>query len=99
MQPSFPEDRNGRVIPALAIGTSAELDGTSESAASAVFDADYDSVVRVAAVGDVRVAVGTHPTALETSMAMAAGTVEYFRIQAGYKVAVLGGKATVTVMA
>jgi len=79
MLPSFPEDRNGRVIPALAIGTSAELDGTSASAASAVFDADYDSVVRVAAVGDVRVAVGTSPTA--------------------HKIAVLGGKAPVTVMA
>jgi len=99
MLPNFPESMNGQDIPALAPSSNVELDGTSASAASAVFDASNDTIVRVSAVDDVRVALGTAPTALATSMAMAAGTVEYFRILAGHKVAVLGGKATVTVMA
>ena len=97
--PKFKKDLNGEVINALMPGTNAELDGTSASAASGVFDANADTIVRVSAVGNVRVQVGATPTALATSMAMAAGTVEYFRILAGCKVAVLGGKATVTVMA
>jgi hypothetical protein len=87
MLPIFPEDKSGRVINALAPSTNAELDGTSASAASDVFDADDDTIVRVSAVAAVRVLVGTAPTALATSMAMAAGTVEYFRIPANNKIA------------
>lgn len=97
--PKFLKDLNGEVINALYPSINAELDGTSASAASDVFDADDDTIVRVAAVAAVRVLVGTAPTALATSMAMAAGAVEYFRIPANNKIAVLGGKATVTVMA
>lgn len=99
MLPSFPNDRNGTPIPALSIGSNTELDGTSASAASAVFDANADTIVRICAVGDIRVAVGTAPAASTTSMSMAAGTVEYVRVLAGDKIAVLGGKATLTVMA
>lgn len=91
-------DLNGIAIPVMAQGVNEEVDGTSASAASAVLDANEETVARIAAVGAIRVLVGATPTALATSMAMAAGTVEYFRIPANHKIAVLGGKATITKM-
>ena len=96
--PKLFRDGNGNVVPVLYPGTNEELDGGVASDASAVIDANHDSIVRICAVDDVRVLFGETPTALATSMAMPAGAVEYFDIPAGYKVAVLGGVATITTM-
>jgi hypothetical protein len=96
--PKLFRDAAGNVVPVLCPGTNEELDGGVASDASAVIDANHESIVRICAVDDIRVLFGTAPTAAPTSMAMPAGAVEYFDIPAGYKVAVLGGVATVTTM-
>lgn len=95
---TLPKDSMGYTVPVLQPSTNAELDGTDGSASSNVFSASDYSIVRIAAVSAVRVDIGTSPTALATSMAMGAGTSEYFSIPPNYKIAVIGGKATCTIM-
>lgn len=95
---TLPKDTGGYVLPILQPGTNAEVDGTNGTTQSSVFSAAEYSVVRVAAVTAIRIAIGTDPTALATSMAMGAGTSEYFSIPPNYKIAVIGGKATCTIM-
>lgn len=92
-------DINGNVIPAFSLGTHQEIDGTSASAATtAVIDAALDQIVRVCSTSDVRILVGATPTALATSHLLPAGAVEYLVIPAANKIAVLGGKLSITIM-
>ena len=92
-------DQNGNPIPAFSLGTHQEIDGTSASAATtAVLSATNDTLVRVCSTSDVRVLVGATPTALATSPLLPAGCVEYIIIPKANKIAVLGGKLSITVM-
>ncbi|HNX38743.1 MAG TPA: hypothetical protein PKI15_10335 [Candidatus Cloacimonadota bacterium] len=95
----FITDINGNVIPALGLGTAQEIDGTSASAATAaVIHATENKICRLACTADVRIAVAASPTAVATGTLLPAGAVEYLVIPAAMKIAVLGGKLSITIM-
>jgi len=60
------------------------------SVASAAFD-DATRLVRIIADADVFVAFGAAPTATATAIKIPAGAVEYFEVDAGFKVACYDG--------
>jgi len=71
------------------------VDGTAASAASSVIDNNESSWVRIAAYGDVHIAFGTDPTATAAHIFLPAGAVEWFEVNSGHKIAVLGGKINI----
>ena len=98
MKPSQMIDLNGRVMPIVRLGATQVVDGSSASAQSTVIDAANESVVRIACVDDIHIAIATDPTATTSSILLPAGSVEYVAIPAGSKIAALGGKANITVV-
>lgn len=99
MLPKQKIDLDGHVLPIVGLGASIDVDGTSASAQSGVFDADGITIIRLSAVTACRILIGTDPTALATSTYVAAGMIDYFPVPAGQKIAVFGGKANMTVLA
>lgn len=99
MMPKLMSDINGNMMPIAGLGASQDVDGTSASAASTVIDANHDSAVRISAVTTVRFLVGASPTAVATSVYLSSGMIDYVRVPAGQKIAVLGGKANIVVLA
>jgi hypothetical protein len=90
--------RKGAYIP----GTSYGYTTTGASQQSAAMSSTV-SIVRVAVNQDTYVAVGSDPTATANSAMMPAGSVEFFAVTAGEKVAFLqvsqAGRITVTELA
>ena len=72
------------------------LDGTSASDASTVFDATEATAILLVSDG-VRFEVGDDPTASATTH-LAIAPAMTLRIDAGQKIAVFGGEATVSVV-
>ena len=91
----MPLDRQANPIPVLGLGASVVL-ATGE--VSAVFDAAHMKVVRIAAIAEAWIIVGTNPTpADQTGAYFPAGTVEYIWVPKGEKIGVFGGGVSVTV--
>jgi len=90
-------DENGFPIEVLKETSSQVVDGTSASAQSTAITADF---VRIANghTAAVQIAFGADPTATTSSMYLPAGSIELFRIVSGTKVAVLGGKISISIM-
>ena len=72
------------------------LDGTSAADNS---DALTSTLIRVAAIDDIRIATGVEVEASATSTYMPAGMVEWLKIIPGERVSVFGGQANITVVA
>jgi hypothetical protein len=99
MNSSMPLDRNGYPVQVLGLGVAETIDGTSASAqSSVVYSATEELIVRIFAHSDVWVAVGTDPTATQegTCTPYLSGMDDHIAIPPGYKIAVLGGKLTIT---
>lgn len=78
---------------AIIPGTTRVVAIGGSSAQSVAFQAST-SIVRVAPTSDAWIKFGSNPTAdITTSIFMAAGTVEYFGVKGGNKVAVLQDSA------
>jgi len=80
----------------IEAGSAQVLDGTSASDASTVFDADEATAILLVSDG-VRYEVGATPTASATTH-LAIAPAMTLRIEAGQKIAVFGGEATVSVV-
>ena len=93
----FAIGRLGIPMPAFFPGTSARVTISGTSAQSS---AVTTGLVRVAVTTDCYVAAGSNPTATNTNMYLPAGSVEYFAMNDGDKLAFLqvtaGGFASVT---
>lgn len=74
------------------------LDGTSAAATSSVLSSSGWCIARVAAIDDIRIAIGSSVEASATSTYMPAGSVEFFRVAEEHKVSVHGGQANITVI-
>lgn len=70
------------------------LDGTIAAAHSAALTS---TLIRVAAIDDIRIAIGVNIEASATSTYMPAGMVEWFKIIPGERISVFGGEANITV--
>lgn len=88
-------DGDTKSIQVMGIGDSQYVSGTS-STQSAAFSTN--SVIRVSSLSDVKLAVGTNPTATGSDTLFPGGNVEYFRIGSNSKMAVLGGEVNITLM-
>lgn len=90
--------RKGAYIPGTSYGYTTTGASQQSSAMSATA-----SIVRVAVNQDTYVAVGTNPTATANDAMMPAGSVEFFAVTEGDKVAFLqvstAGRITVTELA
>lgn len=71
------------------------LDGTIAADNS---DALNYTLIRVAAIDDIRIATGVGVEASATSTYMPAGMVEWFKIYPGERISVFGGEANITVV-
>jgi hypothetical protein len=89
----MPPDANNRSIPVMALAAPHDVDGTSASAQSSAIDG---WIVRITSVDNaLRVAIGSNPTAVATSILVPALGEIYLPIKPGEKVAVIGGKANI----
>lgn len=90
-------DWRGDPFPVISISGCGliNLDGTSAAAHS---DALNYTLIRVAAIDDIRIATGVGVEASATSTYMPAGMVEWLRIIPGERVSVFGGQANITVV-
>ena len=90
--------RKGAYVPGTSVGYTTSGSSQQSSAASATA-----SIVRVAVNQDTYVAVGDSPTATANSLMMPAGSVEFFAVTEGQKVAFLqvsaAGRISVTELA
>lgn len=93
-------DDNNNPISVFAEDDTQVVDGTSASAQStAITTGRNENLVRVASLDkNVNIAFGTNPTATASTMILPLGTVEFFKVYDGYKIAVLGGKISITLM-
>ncbi len=98
-------DENGNPVPALAIGGKGfYIDGSSASATSDPLDVGIYRICAAEATADgVNYTVGEDPVddpleAEATDTYLAVGVVETIFIPNGQKIAVLGGKLSVTLM-
>ena len=88
-------DVNGNPIPIINLVSSEDVDGTAVSALSSVINGD---LVRIVSLDNIlRVLTGPNPTAFATSIAIPALGELWLPIHEGCKVAVLGGKANISV--
>jgi hypothetical protein len=91
----MPLDRQSNPIPVLGFGSS-EVLATGEK--SGVFDVAHVKVVRIAAIADAWIIIGTNPTPADQEGAFfPAGTVEYVAVPKNEKIGVFGGGVSVTV--
>ena len=91
-------DENGFPIQGVLQVVSTEfVDGTSSSKQSAAIDSE---IVRIATLdANVNLAFGANPTAVvDTDLVLPKNRVEIFKITRGTKIAVLGGKASITIL-
>jgi len=89
----MPKDADRKAIPVMALSASHDVDGTGASAQSNAIDG---WIVRILSLDNIlRVAIGSNPTALATSLAIPALGEIYLPIQPAEKVAILGGKANI----
>lgn len=87
-------DKNGNATQIIALSAPHDVDGSLSSQQSNAINGD---IVRIFAVsGTVRFLVGSNPTALASSHALAEGQDIYQPIAKGDKVAVLGGIANIS---
>jgi hypothetical protein len=88
------KDDNGNPVPIVNLTASHDVDGTGASAQSNII---LGRAVRILSLDNIlRIEIGTNPTALTTSLALAALSEIYLPIKAGNKVAILGGKANIS---
>ena len=89
----MPKDADRKAIPVMALSASHDVDGTGASAQSNAIDG---WIVRITSVDNaLRVAIGSNPTAVATSILVPALGEIYLPIKPGEKVAVIGGKANI----
>lgn len=93
---TMPFDGNRNPVPALPYESSAPVAATaSTSAASAVIDATFNRMIEVIALDDrVWITQGTEPTAVASAannIPVEAGTSKWFIVEAGNKIAGIGG--------
>lgn len=93
-------DDNNNPISVFAEDDTQVIDGTSTSTQStAISTGRNENLVRIATLDkNVNIAFGTNPTATASTMILPLGTVEFFKVYDGYKIAVLGGKISITLM-
>jgi hypothetical protein len=93
-------DDNNNPISVFAESDTQVVDGTSASAQStAITTGRNENLVRIATLDkNVNIDFGTNPTATASTMILPLGTVEFFKVYDGYKIAVLGGKISITLM-
>ena len=91
-------EQNGNVVPVsrYSQANSQDVDGTSASAKSSVIDANESCVVRIIAKAGLYVAFGADPTAEAGDVFIPANGELDCVVQAGEKIAVLGGVANIT---
>ena len=92
------EDANGHPVQIMGLNDPQDVDGTNASAQSAAINV---SGVRIFALtGDstnsLRFLIGDNPVALATSHPIAVGNEIWMPIVNGQKVAILGGKASIS---
>jgi hypothetical protein len=88
-------DANGEIIPVMNLSSPQDVDGALASAQSGAITGD---LVRICAVNaDIRFLIGADPIALTTSHFLPQAGEIWMPIISGYKVAVLGGKANISV--
>lgn len=78
-------------------GSAQVIDGSAASAQSTVFDTTEATAILIVSDG-VRFEVGDDPTASDTTH-LAISPAMTLRIEAGHKLAVFGGEATISVVA
>lgn len=85
-------------VQALGWGEAQTIDGTSASAQSTVINTEKITHPRVKAIGDVWVNCGLDPTAQVegTCSQLLDGEQEYITLPKNWKIAVFGGKLTIT---
>lgn len=88
-------DGDTKSIQVMAIGDSQIVSGTSSTQSTAF---TTNSVIRVSSLSDVRLAVGSDPTATTSDTLFPGGNVEYFRIGSNSKMAALNGEVNITLM-
>lgn len=91
------KDDNGNTMQVGRLGTSQDLTVTGSSQQSAAFSTQVVFAVRVVATADCRIAIGANPTATTTSTLLPAGAPEYFSVQSGEKLAVIGTSGTLNI--
>lgn len=99
MKPGMRKDANGESMQLLGFHDSETIDGTSASAQSSVIDADDFSLVRIYGHSKIWVAVSSDPTAVAEGAGcfpIAEDGEAFIPVEAGEKVAVIGGKATIS---
>lgn len=83
-----PEDNEARPLPAIFPGTSQRLAVGGSSNQSAAFG-ETTGMIRLSPTTDCFVAFGANPTATNASLFLPAGSVEYFGVSPGEKIACL----------
>ena len=82
------QDQFARSIQAVALGAVTNITtNTSTSTAMGSGVATYTAVVRLVATTDTWVQIAASPTAASSTSLLPAGVAEYFRVEAGWKVA------------
>jgi hypothetical protein len=83
-----PEDNESRPLPAIFPGVSQRVAVGGSSTQSAAFG-DSTGMIRLAPTTDCYVAFGLNPTATNASLFLPAGSIEYFGVSPGEKIACL----------
>lgn len=89
-------DGNGGVAPVMKPGNTQVVDGTSASAQTSVYSTR--NVIYLCSTGAFNLAVGTNPTASNSTMYIPAGLPTYIRVDQGNKIAVFGASVNITTM-
>ena len=97
MRNRLPEDPTGAKAQFGFLGTDGQtIDGSSASVATSAYS--VDTAVRLSSVSfaDCWIEIGTNPTAVaESAGAILVNGTEYMMVEAGEKIAVIGGKLNI----
>lgn len=91
------KDDNGNTMQVGRLGTSQNITITGASQQSAAFATQGVFAVRAVATADCYIAIGANPTATTSSTLLPAGAPEYFAVQSGEKLAVIGTSGTLNI--
>ena len=86
-------DGNGRSPQVMRPGVTYKITDGNQS-----IEFTDNVVIRVVSETDVHLKLGANPTATDSDVYLAGGVAEYFKVNIGDKVSVLGGNLYITIM-
>jgi len=88
-----PVDKNGSAVQVLTILSTEKIATTASSTA-----VSKETIVRVVSDADCNIAIGSSPTATTSDALLPRGIVEYFKLELGQRINVLGANLYVSTM-